>query len=528
MRLSRRSFLKSVPATIAAATLPTPAHSSGVFTELATTYQPLFGSGVGRDRAIEYTSDTLPSWHVVYAEDKRDSLETWIDNRDSRSVLSEHEPTRTATIVASPADVGAGTLDRLRGQGLGGMSWIEAIDLNVQMGLVEPITRLDDRDDTDELLSVDRFERTLLRIQDAGVPSPQGVAFAEEAPETTPAQVRRLLGFDYVSVDDSTVTIAVIDSGCNTVDGDVFGNTDRILPASKNFVSGGTVESEGLGVLGDPNGHGSFVASQIAANPSDNTFQGIASNCDLLICRALGDDGSGSTRDIIDAVTYAADHDADVICMSLGSPIYSAALDRALAYAVGAGSIPVVAVGNDRQATRWVASPASSEWAIGVGALTAEDPDDAQSAYFSNIGPQPGTTDLSNGETADARPDVGAPGMEMRALVGRTTGSTREQVLSGTSMAAPIVAGTVGLLIASDSAYRGDLNAIRDRLESHSIALPNVAQNETGAGMINAEALLTGSETDGQADSMTDEAALRNEAYAALSNNQGGLLTQLF
>jgi subtilisin family serine protease len=212
--------------------------------------------------------------------------------------------------------------------------------------------------------------------------------------------------------------------------------------------------------------------------------------------------------------------------MSLGSPQYGTDIAAALEYATQEGSIPVAATGNDRQATRWVATPASSEDAIGVGATTGDPPAEAQSAYFSNIGPHPGTTDLSAGATNGATPAIAAPGMKIKAKVGQPNGSTTIETLSGTSMAAPLVAGVVGLLLASDSSLKGEFDDVRSRLRDHARPIPAAGTTEVGAGMVDANAAITEAETADQSDEMTDEAFSRNEAYNALSNQQGGLFAR--
>jgi subtilisin family serine protease len=327
--------------------------------------------------------------------------------------------------------------------------------------------------------------------------------------------------------------MAVVDTGFNAGSGDILGDrpTDadyspRLLPASKSMISGETVDEDGLSAIEDGAGHGSFVASQILANPTDSDYQGLCPNAELLAVKALGDDGGGQIRHIANGIRYAAEQGADVICMSLGSPQYGTDIAAALEYAVEQGSIPIAAAGNDRQVTRWIATPASSELAIGVGATTGDPAEDAQSAYFSNIGPHPGTTDLSAGKTNGSTPAVAAPGMKVKAKVGQINGSTAIRTLSGTSMAAPIVAGVVGLLLASDSSLKGDYETVRSRLRDHARPIPKAGTTEVGAGMVDVDAAITETETADQSEQMTDEAFSRNEAYSGLSRQQGGLFAR--
>jgi len=110
--------------------------------------------------------------------------------------------------------------------------------------------------------------------------------------------------------------------------------------------------------------------------------------------------------------------------------------------------------------------------------------------------------------------------------VGQPNGSTTIETLSGTSMAAPLVAGVVGLLLASDSSLKGEFDDVRSRLRDHARPIPAAGTTEVGAGMVDANAAITEAETADQSDEMTDEAFSRNEAYNALSNQQGGLFAR--
>lgn len=470
------------------------------------------------DEVIEFGASANPSWHIEYSEDKRESLSEWVDASDDRSIISEHEGSRSMTISAPPSDIGVAWLDRVRNNALAARDYVETVDLNVSMGYAEPIQHLDSEDVWG---SVTALERALLSTRLASAPQPGGVAF-DGAPETTTADARAVTGADTLDVDTSTLTAAVIDSGVNTADdGSIFGG--RVLDTSKDFISG----EIGVEAVEDGNGHGSWVASCIAADPADADYVGYLPDADVLALRALNDDGSGSTADICDAIRYAADEGADVMCLSLGSPMYSAELDRALAYAVENGAIPVSAVGNDRQGTRWVASPGDSDHTIGVAATTGEEPAEARSAYFSNIGPDPGTMDFSDGETNGIGPDIAAPGMEMTAMVATTRGSTRTRTLSGTSMAAPCVVGVAGLVLAATSA--SGFEEVRDRLSDYPAVAENVAAAEAGHGIAHAANAVDQVEPDTpQEDAMTDEAQVRDESYRALSRSQGGVIAQYF
>lgn len=99
----------------------------------------------------------------------------------------------------------------------------------------------------------------------------------------------------------------------------------------------------------DDNGHGSFTASELvaAASSNNNGVIGGAYDAQLMVLKALDASGKGSNNDIAAAVTYAVDHGANVINMSLGglsSP--DSTLQSALQYASSHGVVVAIAAGN--------------------------------------------------------------------------------------------------------------------------------------------------------------------------------------
>ncbi|AUX09273.1 subtilisin-like serine protease [Halalkaliarchaeum desulfuricum] len=172
-------------------------------------------------------------------------------------------------------------------------------------------------------------------------------------------------------------------------------------------------------------------------------------------------------------------------------------------------------------ATRFVNYPASSDHTIAVAATTAEPaPEETRSASFSNVGPAPGTDDFSGGESAGAEPDLGAPGMKLAALRGTTSQTTFEETLSGTSMAAPLVAGGVAALLESTGSMEFD--DLTDRLERTAQPAEQVAEAEVGAGLLDLDAAVSDDEREEtQADAMDDEAVTRDEAFRSESDWRG-------
>jgi len=250
----------------------------------------------------------------------------------------------------------------------------------------------------------------------------------------------------------------------------------------------------------------------------------LADQASLLVCKALDDDGSGETSHIVEAVNHCIDHGADVINLSLGSAKWSEALADALTDAAEAGVFAVCATGNSRYSTTWVASPADSEDAFGVNATNVPESgnrDDTKIAYFGCIGEDPGSTDVSGGASTGAQPHLAAPGMAVEAELPAGTSA-----LSGTSMAAPHVAGAAALVRADTGAT---VEETWRRLTECAYPLPRAGTTETEFGLLDVDAALSDSPyPDSQADVRDDDAKARDEFNRTYSDAQGGVLMGLF
>jgi hypothetical protein len=473
------------------------------------------------------TAHGNPQWHVYYEDGKFDSLEKWVNSSDQRHLIDHQNETNYATVSAPHGHIGVTLLDRVRGNGLQSRSYISTIDLAVTMENVEPLRSLD---------SESSFERPgrLTRTLTAGSYSPRGIAFSEDAEQATVGEARTVIGADKVTATGDNITIAVLDTGVNVDDGRVLGNGNpnseiRILPASKSFITGETVAEDGYSAVRDENGHGTWVASAAAANTSNSTYDGIAPDADILALQTLDKDGQGSTTNIAEAVRYAADHDADVIAMSLGSHVYSESLDRAIQYALDNGVTTVsVAAGNSRPTNRWTASPGDSERVLTVTATNTTDAANATTAYFANVGPDPGTSDLSEGATHGAKPDVGAPGMNVTARVPDASGYISNKTLSGTSMAQPFVAGAVAVALEEHPEWRNETETVNNLVRNSSRPMPNAAVSEVGHGMLALDNLIDQWSPKSQDDSMTETAEAREHFWQSESDLWGGRLGGLY
>ncbi len=216
------------------------------------------------------------------------------------------------------------------------------------------------------------------------------------------------------------ITIAVLDTGCQTNHPDLKG---RII-GGKNFTNEDFGQSN---IYEDYNGHGTHVAGIIAANKNDTGIAGVAPKANLLILKVLDKNGTGTYKAITKAIKYAISKKVDIITMSLGGSSPNSALHSSIKSAVQNEIAVVCAASNEGDGnykTDEYAYPAYYTEVISVGALT----ESKTVATFSN----------SNNQI-----DLIAPGVNIMS----TYNNGLYAIMSGTSMAAPHVAGALALLI---------------------------------------------------------------------------------
>lgn len=215
--------------------------------------------------------------------------------------------------------------------------------------------------------------------------------------------------YKYVSTGSGSI-IYVIDTGVYSGHSDLSGRV----------VAGYTAVADGNGTE-DCNGHGTHVAGTAAG-----TKFGVAKTARVVAIRVLDCAGSGYTSSVVAGINWAvASHPGGpgVINLSLGGGANSA-LDDAVAKATAAGLVVVAAAGNSG-ADACNFSPARAPSALTIGAT---EKNDAQASY-SNFG---GCVDMY------------APGSGITSAW--IAGSTATRTISGTSMAAPHVAGLAARL----------------------------------------------------------------------------------
>ncbi|MGK4008785.1 S8 family peptidase [Sorangium sp. So ce1036] len=222
------------------------------------------------------------------------------------------------------------------------------------------------------------------------------------------------------------VTVAVVDTGIACEDHGPFTKGSDLKSTECvggwNFVNKTTHAN-------DDQGHGTHVAGTIAQSTNNGLgAAGLAFHARLMPVKVLNENGWGTTADVADGIRWAAENGADVINLSLGGPRNSKVLQSAIDHAISRGTVVVAAAGNTGGRVQY---PGASDGVIGVSATDAND----KLARFS-----------SRGQGVD----VAAPGVNVTQQTICNRGRDKCEnysVYSGTSMAAPHVAGAAALLV---------------------------------------------------------------------------------
>jgi thermitase len=213
-------------------------------------------------------------------------------------------------------------------------------------------------------------------------------------------------------------TVAVVDSGVLGTHPDLAAN----LAGGYDWVD---LDDE----PGDEDGHGTHVAGTIGAVLDDQGVVGVAPDARVLALRVLDADGNGFVSDIIEAFDFAADQGVRVVNASFGA-LGAEPLEK-LVIQEHPGTLFVTAAGNSNADND---NPATAEYpcsydVVNILCVGATNANDAR-VGFSNYG--------------QTSVDVFAPGLGIYS----TSKTGGYEYLSGTSMAAPHVAGVAALLLA--------------------------------------------------------------------------------
>lgn len=292
--------------------------------------------------------------------------------------------------------------------------------------------------------------------------------------------------------------VAIIDTGVDYRHEDL----QNVLWVNKGEIPGNGIDDDGNGYVDDVNGwnfyddnnviyngkddaHGTHIAGTIVANNNTKGVAGIAGNSTvkIMVLKALGgDDESGSTSGIIEAIKYAESMGATICNFSFGTDKPDRYLEEAIK---DSDMLFVVAAGNGDENT-------------GIGYNIDTRPIYPASYRYNNIitvanlqadGNLHTSSNYSNNHV-----DLAAPGARILSTIdtasfnaGYASGkmSSPYAYMTGTSMAAPYVVGTAALLY---SDFPGiTISQVRQSILGGVKVLPELVGKVSTGGMLNAD-----------------------------------------
>jgi PKD repeat protein len=301
----------------------------------------------------------------------------------------------------------------------------------------------------------------------------------------------------------ASVIIAIIDTGVNLshpdltlVTGYDFGDNDS---NPEDNSSGG--------------GHGTCCAGVAAAKVNNGLGAcGAAPGCRVMPLKVANSAGSMYFSAIVNAITYAADHGANIISMSFGAAITSdPSTDAAIQYAYNAGVTLLAATGNENKST--ISYPAINTYVIGVGAASPCGDRKRSSSLSSEC--NPGVSTDPHGYTCDGERwwgsnygtntanaagavDILAPTIlpttDIQGSGGFASGDY-EPFFNGTSCATPYAAGVCALIKSKNPSYTPA--QVKTQLENTAQDITNVESGTgwdrySGFGMVDINAAVGG------------------------------------
>ena len=255
--------------------------------------------------------------------------------------------------------------------------------------------------------------------------------------------------------------IAVIDTGVDLQHPALKG---ALTPAATwlDLVDGDALPQDAGEVGTGGVGHGTAVAG-IATQ--------VAPLVQILPIRALDTDGTGDISAVVQAISWAADHGADIINLSLGSREPSDALQSAVRYAEQKGVTVVAAAGNEGTGalTYPAAYARTSAALLSVGSVSADDVKSGFSNYAASL-------------------EVLAPGERIATYAP----GNRLALWTGTSMSTPVVSGLLALM-RGEKQGTGAADTVSSRAHDVSgLALNRTFAGGLGYGRIDAAAAVQG------------------------------------
>ena len=307
------------------------------------------------------------------------------------------------------------------------------------------------------------------------------------------------------------VLIGIIDTGVSLTHADLQG---RFWDGGTAYPNHGYDFYDHDNDPSDGRGHGTHVAGTICGTGASGIQTGVAPDAKIMVLKVFNKDELTEETLWVEAMQFAVEHGADVLSMSLGTPLPNASLKLMMRQAcdntLAAGVVASVCAGNVRQMLSMIPIPyniyspadcppphlhpdqmvnaGGTSCVICVGAVDFND----GLAGFSSVGPSV-WTDVSqyndypySSGSATAigliRPDLCAPGVNIESLdYGNDNGYCLK---NGTSMATPCVTGTIALMLSKDPELTPA--QIDEILERTAIPLSEHKSNDFGSGRIDA------------------------------------------
>lgn len=246
--------------------------------------------------------------------------------------------------------------------------------------------------------------------------------------------------------------------------------------------------------VSDDCGHGTHISGIIGGTgvASGGRYQGLAPRCHFVSLKVLDKKGNGNSSSMIQALYWLIEHgreyDVRIINISVGSVCKKSCSDSELIHAVedawDAGFLICAAAGNQGPERSSITSPGTSPKIITVG---SSDDDRAvrvlgkRKIHYSGRGPT---------EDCVCKPDVTAPGAYLVSCnaAWKKKGNSCYVAKSGTSMATPVVSGSLCLLLSKEPSLTNKEVKLRLRSSCMDLGLP---RNQQGWGRIDLPGLLS-------------------------------------
>ena len=398
-----------------------------------------------------------------------------------------------------------GILEDLQHQGL--VTNIESYWLVNCVSCTADPTVIDLLDQRREVTTVYRVEEAQWIFEDDAIPAPRGDG-REITQNLLQVNAPEVWAQGYTG---AGILIALIDTGVRLDHADLSG---RLWDGGTEYPNHGYDFYYHDNDPSDDRGHGTHVAGTICGTGASGSQTGIAPGATIMVLKAFNNEGVGDETHWIAAMQFALEHEADLMNMSLGRPQPDGAqklmMRQACDNTLVAGVVVAACAGNIRQMQFMVPVPyniytpgdcppphlhedqlvnaGGTSCVICVGAVDSNN----NIAQFSSQGPSQWTdvsayndypyTENSTTEIGLIRPDICAPGVQIKSLDYNTNNGYA--LMDGTSMATPLVAGTIALMLSkSPNLTPAQIDEILERTAQ---PLTPHKSNDFGAGLLDA------------------------------------------